>query len=232
MSYRRIAATLLTALFVSPAFLAAEEHEAAGPQSDEEKVFYALGMLISQNLAGFDLSADEVALVTAGMTDSLQGKDTHGVDPTQYQGQLQALAQERSARIAQTEKDAGEDFVAAAAAEPGAETTESGLVYRLIEEGDGESPAPTDRVKVHYHGTLRDGTVFDSSRNRGEPATFGLNQVIPCWTEGVAKMKVGGKAKLVCPSDIAYGDRGAPGGVIKPGAALAFEVELLEIVDQ
>ncbi|MBY0314485.1 MAG: FKBP-type peptidyl-prolyl cis-trans isomerase [Bdellovibrionales bacterium] len=116
-----------------------------------------------------------------------------------------------------------------AAKEAGAQKTESGLIYRETQAGTGETPKATDKVKVHYHGTLRDQTVFDSSRDRGTPATFPLNGVIPCWTEGVQKMKVGGKATLVCPADIAYKDRGAP-PVIKPGAALKFEVELLEIV--
>lgn len=232
MFYRRLAATLLIVLFAVPAFVTAEHHEEGDAMSDDEKMFYALGMLISGNLSGFDLSAEELAMVQAGMSDSLLGKDTHDVNPMEFQGRLQAMAQERAARIAQKEKDAGRDFLAAQAAAPGAEKTESGLIYTVMREGDGASPQPTDRVKVHYHGTLRDGTVFDSSVDRGEPATFGLNQVIPCWTEGVAMMKVGGKAKLVCPADIAYGDRGAPGGVIKPGAALAFEVELLEILSQ
>src|SRR5581483_6942048 len=102
----------------------------------------------------------------------------------------------------------------------------SGLVLVPMKDGSGESPKPTDRVKVHYHGTLIDGKVFDSSVQRGQPATFGLNQVIPCWTEGVQKLKVGGKAKLVCPSDIAYGDSGRP-PQIPGGATLVFEVELL-----
>ena len=102
------------------------------------------------------------------------------------------------------------------------------MVYIPVSEGSGASPKPTDRVKVHYHGTLQDGTVFDSSVERGQPATFPLNGVIACWTEGLQKMKVGGKAKLVCPSDIAYGDRGAP-PKIKPGATLTFDVELISI---
>ncbi len=107
--------------------------------------------------------------------------------------------------------------------------TDSGLIITEIVAGKGENPKPTDTVKVDYHGTLRDGTVFDSSKERGTPATFPLNRVIPCWTEGVQKMKPGGRSKLVCPSNIAYGDRGAP-PKIKPGAPLVFEVELLEIV--
>ena len=114
------------------------------------------------------------------------------------------------------------------AAAPKEEKTASGLVYTELKAGTGASPGPTDRVKVNYRGTLDDGKEFDSSYKRGQPAEFGLNQVIPCWTEGVQKMKVGGKAKLVCPSSIAYGDRGHP-PVIPPGATLTFEIELLSI---
>ena len=114
------------------------------------------------------------------------------------------------------------------AATDGAITTDSGLVYLDLVVGEGAGPVATDTVTVHYHGTLSDGTVFDSSVERGEPASFPLNRVIPCWTEGLQLMKPGGKARLVCPSDIAYGDRGSPPR-IKPGAALVFEVELLSI---
>src|SRR5262249_56091513 len=98
-----------------------------------------------------------------------------------------------------------------------------------VKRGTGRAAAATDKVKVHYHGTLIDGTVFDSSLQRGEPATFPLNNVIPCWTQGVQMMKVGGKSRLICPAELAYGDRGAPPR-IKPGATLVFEVELLEIL--
>jgi FKBP-type peptidyl-prolyl cis-trans isomerase FkpA/FKBP-type peptidyl-prolyl cis-trans isomerase FklB len=128
-----------------------------------------------------------------------------------------------------TEKKAGQAYLDKAATEKGAVRTASGLIITTIKPGTGDSPKPTDTVKVHYHGTLTDGTVFDSSVQRQEPASFPLNQVIPCWTEGVQTMKVGGKSRLVCPSTIAYGDRGAP-PTIKPGATLVFEVELLEIV--
>jgi FKBP-type peptidyl-prolyl cis-trans isomerase FkpA len=117
---------------------------------------------------------------------------------------------------------------AAAAQEAGAVVTASGLVYRSLREGTGASPHPTDRVKVHYRGTLPDGKEFDSSYQRNEAIEFRLNGVIKCWTEGVQKMKVGGKAKLTCPPAIAYGERGA-GGVIPPNATLIFEVELLGI---
>jgi FKBP-type peptidyl-prolyl cis-trans isomerase FkpA len=121
------------------------------------------------------------------------------------------------------------DAAANAAKEPGAIVTPSGLVYRSLKDGDGPSPAATDTVRVHYRGTFPDGREFDSSYKRNEPAEFPLDKVIKCWTEGVQRMKVGGKSRLVCPADTAYGDRGAP-PKIKPGATLVFDVELLEIV--
>ena len=121
------------------------------------------------------------------------------------------------------------DLAATAAKEKGAVVTSSGLVYRSLKEGSGASPAATDRVKVHYRGTLANGTEFDSSHKRGAPAEFPLNGVIPCWTEGVQRMKPGGKAMLTCPAAIAYGDRGAGGGLIPANATLQFEVELIEV---
>ena len=128
-----------------------------------------------------------------------------------------------TATLAQTDA-----ALAAAGKEAGAKITASGLVYRSMKDGTGASPAATDRVKVHYKGTFPDGREFDSSYKRNEPTEFPLNGVIPCWTEGVQLMKIGGKAKLTCPSAIAYGSRGA-GGVIPPNATLVFEVELLAI---
>ena len=130
---------------------------------------------------------------------------------------------------AAAEKKASEGYLAKAAGEKGADKTPSGLIYKETKAGAGDSPKSTDTMKVHYTGKLTDGTVFDSSVQRGEPATFPLNGVIPCWTEGLQLMKVGGKSKLVCPANLAYGDRGSPPR-IKPGSTLTFEVELLEIV--
>lgn len=115
-----------------------------------------------------------------------------------------------------------------AAAQPGAIKTASGLIYRELKAGTGASPAASDTVKVNYRGTLEDGTEFDSSYKRNEPISFPLNQVIPCWTEGIQKMKVGGKSQLVCPASIAYGEEGRP-PVIPGGAILTFEIELLGI---
>jgi FKBP-type peptidyl-prolyl cis-trans isomerase FkpA len=133
-----------------------------------------------------------------------------------------------SAARAQAAPTAPSDLAVKAAKEKGAIVSPNGLVYRSIKDGKGASPAATDVVKVHYRGTLADGTEFDSSYKRNEPAQFPLNGVIPCWTEGVQRMKIGGKAKLTCPPAIAYGARGA-GGVIPPNATLQFEIELLDI---
>jgi FKBP-type peptidyl-prolyl cis-trans isomerase FkpA len=121
------------------------------------------------------------------------------------------------------------DLVAMNAKEAGAVVTPSGLVYKSLRDGTGANPTAADMVKVHYRGTFADGSEFDSSYARNAPAQFPLGGVIPCWTEGVQRMKVGGKAKLTCPSKIAYGERGAGGGKIPPNTPLQFEVELLEI---
>jgi FKBP-type peptidyl-prolyl cis-trans isomerase FkpA len=132
------------------------------------------------------------------------------------------------AAAAWSQAAAPSDFAAKAAKEPGAQVTPSGLVFRSLKDGSGASPQATDKVRVHYRGTFPDGKEFDSSYARGQPAEFPLDRVIKCWTEGVQKLKVGGKAKLTCPPGIAYGARGA-GGVIPPDATLQFEVELLGI---
>ncbi len=124
------------------------------------------------------------------------------------------------------------DVVGKAASEKGAVKTDSGMVYRSLTEGSGASPKETDVVRVHYRGTFPDGKEFDSSHTRGQPTEFPLNRVIKCWTEGVQRMKVGGKATLTCPPSLAYGEKGAAGGVIPPNATLQFEVELLGIKNQ
>lgn len=200
---------------------------AADPTTDDQKTLYALGLAMSQSLSTFNLSEAELEIVKTGLTDGVL-KKTQKVNLQEFMPKVQQLQQTRLAASSEVEKKAGAEFLTKAAAEKGAVKTDSGLVFSTIKAGNGASPKATDTVKVHYHGTLIDGTVFDSSVQRGQPATFPLNQVIPCWTEGVQKMKVGEKARLVCPSTIAYGDRGAP-PKIKPGATLVFEVELLGI---
>jgi FKBP-type peptidyl-prolyl cis-trans isomerase len=183
-------------------------------------------MAISQQLAPFQLTADELAFIQMGIADSVNGAEPK-VDIQAYLPMIQSMAQERMGRAAEAEKQAATEFLAGKAAEDGATRTASGLIIKELVAGTGASPSADDTVEVHYHGTLRDGSVFDSSVDRGTPATFPLNGVIACWTEGLQLMKVGGKSQLTCPSDLAYGDRGRPG--IPPGAPLVFDVELLSI---
>lgn len=135
-----------------------------------------------------------------------------------------------TAALAQAASAPADPTLAKAAKEAGAQVTDTGLIYRSLKDGKGPNPTATDTVRVHYKGTFPDGKEFDSSYSRGKPIEFPLNRVIKCWTEGVQRMQIGGKAKLTCPSQIAYGERGAGGGVIPPNATLVFEVELLGIV--
>jgi len=202
--------------------------QAADPASEKDKTLYALGVAVSQSLGDFGLSEAELEIIKAGLTDGVLKRPLK-VDMQTFGPKIQPLAESRAAAGAEKEKTAAAAFVAKAAAEAGAKKTASGAIVKSLKEGTGASPTAADTVKVHYHGTLMDGTVFDSSVRRGEPATFPLGGVIKCWTEGVQMMKVGGKSRLTCPASVAYGDRGAP-PVIKPGATLVFEVELLEIV--
>jgi FKBP-type peptidyl-prolyl cis-trans isomerase FkpA len=222
---------LIVTLALAAAFgLAAPARAADAPkmETDEQKTLYALGVALSRGLAPFSLTEKDIPYVEAGLVDGALNREKK-VDLATYGPKLDQLRSTRSASQAAGEKKASEPFLAKAAAEKGAVKLPSGLIYTEIKPGTGPSPAATDKVKVHYTGTLADGTVFDSSVQRGQPASFPLNQVIKCWTEGVQKMKVGGKSKLVCPSDLAYGDDGRP-PTIKPGATLVFEVELLDIV--
>ena len=202
---------------------------ATGPElkTDDQKTLYALGLVISQNLASFNLSPSDLESVLAGVSDGVLKKE-HKVDVQTYAPKISQLQASRAGAAAAVEKKAGQAFLDKAAAEKGATRTASGLIITTLKPGTGPSPKTTDKVKVHYHGTLTDGTVFDSSVQRGQPIELPLNGVIKCWTEGLQLMKVGGKSKLVCPSDIAYGDQGRP-PQIKPGATLVFEVELLDI---
>jgi FKBP-type peptidyl-prolyl cis-trans isomerase FkpA len=220
---RNVIAWSLLALLVAVPVVARTE-----PVSEDDKTLYALGLALSQSLASFSLSEQELRQVVDGLNDGVLGKE-HRVDLNAYRPKIQELQRVRVTAAAEVEKKKGEAFLEEAAKKPGATKLPDGLIIIPITPGTGDSPSATDKVKVHYQGTLTDGTVFDSSVQRGTPATFPLNGVIKCWTEGLQKMKVGGKSQLVCPADLAYGERGAPPR-IKPGATLVFEVELLEIV--
>jgi len=245
------------------AWVGLEQVQAAetAPVGDEEKLFYALGLELAEGIRVFSLSADELAMVQAGLRDAtLKNPDGTPVNPpavdrTAYREPLQALARARATSSAEAEpsvadkahaeesesSDAeaapntepvaedGAAFLKRAAAEKGARTLTTGVVItKLVSRKHGRSPRREDTVRVHYRGTLIDGTEFDSSYGRGEPTVFPLNRVIACWTSGVGVMKVGEKARLVCPSETAYGKRGALPN-IPPDAVLVFEVELLGV---
>jgi FKBP-type peptidyl-prolyl cis-trans isomerase FkpA/FKBP-type peptidyl-prolyl cis-trans isomerase FklB len=198
------------------------------PTTDEQKTLYAIGLTISQSIGTFSLSEAELELVKAGITDGVFKRPSK-VDLQTFGPKIQQLQQARASVIAEPEKKAGAAFLAKVAAEPGAKKTESGAILKTIKEGNGATPKITDMVKVHYQGTLIDGTVFDNSAKQGEPVMLRVNEMSKCWVEGIQQIKVGGKSKLICPSSLAYRDKGLP-PLIKPGATLVFDIELLEII--
>ncbi len=215
---------LLSLMLIIPAIAMAEDK----PMTEDQKTLYFLGHnVLSRNLKQFDFAPEESKYILMGLTDSLNGVAAK-VDES-YGPKINELVGRKQAAVAQKEKVKGQAFMDTMSKEKNAQKLPSGVIYIPMTEGAGASPKATDMVKVHYHGTFPDGKVFDSSVERKTPAEFPLNGVIPCWTEGVQKLKVGGKAKLVCPSDSAYGDQGMP-GAIPGGATLVFEVELLDIV--
>jgi FKBP-type peptidyl-prolyl cis-trans isomerase len=221
----RLTAAVASALLVTAC--SARAPAKVSPKTDDEKTIYAIGVAIQKSLEAFTLTPAEVELVLAGVRDASAGKAE--VKLEEKQAAIQQLVTARRAAQGAVLAKQGEGYLEKAAKEPGAVKTASGLVYIPVKEGTGESPTAASQVKVNYEGKLVDGKVFDASARHGGPATFPLKNVIPCWTEGVQKLKVGGKARLVCPSALAYGERGA-GGDIPPGATLDFEIELLEIL--
>lgn len=196
-------------------------------ETEDQKTLYAIGMIISNQLQPFALSEEELAPIVQGIMDGISGLDAK-VDMATYEARINEMLSERSAIVAAKEATVSESYLKQFDSDESIVKTESGALVKMVEEGTGDIPTASDTVMVHYEGSLIDGTVFDSSLQRGSPATFPLSGVIACWTEGLQKMKVGGKAQLICPADTAYGDRGMP-PKIGPGATLIFEVNLLEI---
>ena len=200
------------------------------------KISYALGLTIGQQMESMGIK-DTLVMedFAAGLQDMLQ-KNQFKVAPQEAQQilnnfftELQAKEQAAQAEAGKAAREAGEKFLAENAKKEGVVVTASGLQYQVLQEGSGKQPKASDTVRCHYEGTLIDGTVFDSSYQRGEPATFGLNQVIAGWTEGLQLMKEGGKTRFFIPYNLGYGAQGA-GGSIPPYAALIFDVELIEVL--
>ncbi|MFQ5670937.1 MAG: FKBP-type peptidyl-prolyl cis-trans isomerase [Acidobacteriota bacterium] len=200
------------------------------PGTEAEKTLYSLGMALSGRFQALQLSPEEVAMIQEGLGDGLLGQDPQ-VPLDEYRTKIDQMLKSRLADAAVREKEAGKAFLAQEGSATGAVTTETGLIYTEMEPGDGENPAATDTVKVEYVGSLRDGTLFDRSDAHGGPVAFNLGNVVPCFRQGITRMKVGGRSKLVCPPELAYGDRGIPPN-IPAGATLVFQVDLVEIVKE
>ena len=192
-----------------------------------EKVSYALGMSLGNNLLQSGITALDYTRLARGIQDVLEGR-TPEMSYQEAQTAINSFFAELQRKAGQKNREEGQAFLAANARRPEVVTLPSGLQYEVVREGTGAKPKPSDTVEVHYHGTLIDGTVFDSSVRRGTPATFGVTQVIPGWVEALQLMPVGSKWKLYIPSELAYGAQGA-GGAIGPHTTLVFEVELLGI---
>ncbi|MEM1442180.1 MAG: FKBP-type peptidyl-prolyl cis-trans isomerase [Verrucomicrobiota bacterium] len=196
--------------------------ETPKPESLTERVSYAYGLSIAEQLGERGVEIDLNQFIAAFNT------FTEGGEPALSREDIESAFKESQEQIEKAKAAEGQKYLDENAEKEGVEVTESGLQYEVLQEGEGSKPGATDNVTVHYHGTLIDGTVFDSSVERGEPASFPLNRVIPGWTEGVQLMPVGSKFRFTIPYDLAYGERGSP-PKIAPYSTLIFEVELLEI---
>lgn len=217
-------------------FLLASCNQAKDPakvqlKSEDDKTFYAMGFMLGSNLQRLNLKDAELAALYKGLVASAKGTKAE-IELQIYQPKIQTMFKERMEKVAKAEKQNGgkylEDYLKK---NPKAKKTASGLVYEVLKEGKGATPKATDTVEVHYHGTLTNGEVFDSSVDRGKTISFPLNRVIKGWTEGLQLMKEGGKVRLVIPPELGYGDNGAP-PKIPGGATLVFEVELFKIVKE
>lgn len=197
-------------------------------KTEDQKTLYTVGFMMGSRMAPLSLTDDEIAALAQGLKDSAKNA-TAAVKTDDYRAKVPEFFKAKMSKVSEQVKKDGDSYMDKFLKEAGAMKLDSGLAYKITKEGTGAMPKAEDNVKVHYHGTLVDGTVFDSSKDRGEPVTFPLNRVIKGWTEGLQKVKTGGSIKLVIPSALAYGDGGVP-PKIPGGATLVFEVELLEIV--
>jgi FKBP-type peptidyl-prolyl cis-trans isomerase FkpA len=199
--------------------------------TEDDKTFYAMGYMLGSNLQRLELSDKELAALYKGLVVSAKGEKAE-VEMQIYQPKIQEMFKTRMEKISVKQKEGGEKFITDYLAKnKNAKKTESGLVYEIVQEGTGAKPKESDTVEVHYHGTLTNGEVFDSSVERGSKISFPLNRVIKGWTEGLQLIGEGGKIKLVIPADLAYGDAGAP-PKIPGGATLIFEVELFQVMKE
>ncbi|MEN9699998.1 MAG: hypothetical protein RLZZ301_1196 [Bacteroidota bacterium] len=197
-------------------------------QTIKEKASYGVGMSIAESLSQQDLNSLDLTQVMAGMAAIFNGQQTQ-LSPEEANACIQEYLNAQKEEKYVANKQAGESFLDANAQRSEVKTTASGLQYEVLQEGEGPKPGPTNQVTVHYHGTLIDGTIFDSSVQRGTPATFGVNQVIAGWTEALQLMNTGAKYRLSIPQELAYGAHPHPGGAIQPYSALIFDVELISI---
>lgn len=197
-------------------------------QELKDKVSYAVGLSIAESLKSQQLGSLDLNFLKDGIQDVFEQKELK-INPQEANGLIQAYLEEANTAAFGENKEQGIAFLETNKNKEGILTTESGLQYEVIEDGEGVKAGATDTVTVHYHGTLIDGTIFDSSTERGTPASFGVNQVIPGWTEALQLMSVGAKYRLYIPQELAYGANPHPGGPIKPYSALIFDVELIEI---
>jgi len=224
----RSISTALVALVLTSAPLAhAQDVKAETP---DQKALFALGARIAKDFKTLGISEAELKFLKAGMDALYTGKAEVNLEDKATVENIRRFQRERVQKAIDTEKAESKKFLEKASKEKGATKADSGLIFITQEEGKGETPKATDTVKVTYEGKLRDGTVFDSATDEAQAVSFPLNRVIPCWQEALQKLKQGGKAKFFCPSDIAYGDNGSP-PAIPPGAALQFEVKLIEITE-
>jgi len=230
MSKSILTAALCTLSVVAMTTSAAAQDQSAGGSPDPIGYFlgYSVGQQMSQS--GFETGDFDFQAMLKGFEDAFAGKEAALSDEQlrETQMKIQALLEQRRTEQMEGKKAEGAQFLAQVAKQEGVKALEGGLLYKELKAGEGPSPSPTDTVKVHYTGKLTDGTVFDSSVQRGEPATFRVNQVIKGWQMALQNMQVGDKWMLYIPSDLAYGERGSQ-GAIGPNEVLVFEVELLEI---